>query len=190
MRYKSNKPIKLKLTYRQSINQSTERFTMKVYAWLIDLIHCQENCPTGMISGWVQKVTEHRGTIQIHGTYLFLFILIFCCLEFFFRKILAGKVPICHRAEKMSRRVNPVHQRSQTKVHDTGWNFQTSHCSRILRVVLRKRKRNWTTRWRWGGVSCWTRWAPPASLASNRPSVSANSYKPWSTVLSCGVRSL
>ena len=29
-RYKSNKPIKSKLTYRQSINQSTERFTMKV----------------------------------------------------------------------------------------------------------------------------------------------------------------
>ena len=37
---------------------------MKVYAWLIDLIHRRKNCPTGMISGWVQKVTEHRGTIQ------------------------------------------------------------------------------------------------------------------------------
>ena len=37
---------------------------MRVYAWLIDLIHRQKNCPTGMISGWVQKVTEHRGTIQ------------------------------------------------------------------------------------------------------------------------------
>ena len=37
---------------------------MKVYAWLIDLIYCRKNCPTGMISGWVQKVTEHRGTIQ------------------------------------------------------------------------------------------------------------------------------
>ena len=47
-----------------SINQSTERFTMKVHAWLIDLIHRRKNCPTGMISGWVQKVTEHRGTIQ------------------------------------------------------------------------------------------------------------------------------
>ena len=37
---------------------------MKVYAWLIDLIHCRKNCPTGMISGWIQKVTEHCGTIQ------------------------------------------------------------------------------------------------------------------------------
>ena len=33
---------------------------MKVYAWLIDLIHRRKNCPPGMISGWVQKVTEHR----------------------------------------------------------------------------------------------------------------------------------
>ena len=38
---------------------------MKVYAWLIDLIHRRKNCPTGMISGWVQKVTEHRGTIPV-----------------------------------------------------------------------------------------------------------------------------
>ena len=48
----------------RSINQSTERFAMKVYAWLIDLIHRRKNFPTGMISGWVQKVTEHQGTIQ------------------------------------------------------------------------------------------------------------------------------
>ena len=38
---------------------------MKVYAWLIDLIHRRKNCPTGMISGWVQKVTEHRRTIPV-----------------------------------------------------------------------------------------------------------------------------
>ena len=31
---------------------------MEVYAWLMDLIPRQKNCPTGMISGWVQKVTE------------------------------------------------------------------------------------------------------------------------------------
>ena len=37
---------------------------MKVYAWLIDLVQRRKNCPTGMIFGWVQKVTEHRGTIQ------------------------------------------------------------------------------------------------------------------------------
>ena len=37
---------------------------MKVYAWLIDLIHRRKNCPTGMISGWVQKVVEHHGTMQ------------------------------------------------------------------------------------------------------------------------------
>ena len=37
---------------------------MKVYAWLIDLIHGRKNCPTGMIAGWVQKVTEHRRTKQ------------------------------------------------------------------------------------------------------------------------------
>ena len=39
---------------------------MNVYAWLIDLIHCRKNCPPGMISGWVQKVTEHRGTNTVH----------------------------------------------------------------------------------------------------------------------------
>ena len=38
-RYESNKPIKSKLTDRQSINQSTERFTMEVCAWLIDFAH-------------------------------------------------------------------------------------------------------------------------------------------------------
>ena len=37
---------------------------MKVYPWLIDLIHRRKNGPTGMISEWVQKVTEHRGAIQ------------------------------------------------------------------------------------------------------------------------------
>ena len=45
---------------------------MKVYAWLIDLIHCRKNCPTGMISGWVQKVTEHRGTKQYCSSLFFL----------------------------------------------------------------------------------------------------------------------
>ena len=35
---------------------------------MIDLIHCRKNCPTGIIFGWVQKVTDHRGTIQY--TYL------------------------------------------------------------------------------------------------------------------------
>ena len=68
------------LTYRQSINQSTERTYYEVLPpslwgfivildWLIDLIHCRKNCPTGTISGWVQKVTEHRGTVQ-YGSYL------------------------------------------------------------------------------------------------------------------------
>ena len=37
---------------------------MKIYAWLIDLIHRRKNCPAGMISGWVQKVTQHNGMIQ------------------------------------------------------------------------------------------------------------------------------
>ena len=37
---------------------------MEVYAWLIDLIRRRKNCPTGMIFGWVQKVTQHHGTIQ------------------------------------------------------------------------------------------------------------------------------
>ena len=48
---------------------------MKVYAWLIDLIYRWKNCPTGMISGWVQEVTEHRGTIHysICGRLHFLF---------------------------------------------------------------------------------------------------------------------
>ena len=64
-RYESNKPVKSKLTCRQSINQSTKRFTIKVYAWLIDFAHFWENCPTGMISGWVQNVTQHNGIIQL-----------------------------------------------------------------------------------------------------------------------------
>ena len=50
---------------------------MHFYAWLIDLIHRRKNWPTGMISGWVQKVTEHRGTKQymvntLHCVFLFL----------------------------------------------------------------------------------------------------------------------
>ena len=37
--------------------------------WLIDRLidwfdSPSKNCPTGMISGWVQKMTEHHGTIQ------------------------------------------------------------------------------------------------------------------------------
>ena len=50
------------LIVNQSINQ--RKSTMEVYAWLIDLIRRRKNWPTGMISGWVQKVTEHHGTIQ------------------------------------------------------------------------------------------------------------------------------
>ena len=34
---------------------------------MIDLIHRRKNCPTGMISGWVQKVTKHYGTKQYIG---------------------------------------------------------------------------------------------------------------------------
>ena len=45
---------------------------MKVYSWLIDLIHRRKNCPTGMISGWVQKVTDHRRGDTV--------IRILCCL--------------------------------------------------------------------------------------------------------------
>ena len=61
VRIQQTNQIKVNLS---SINQSTERFTMKVCAWLINLIHRRKNCPTGMIFGWVQKGTEHRGTIQ------------------------------------------------------------------------------------------------------------------------------
>ena len=55
MRYESNKPIKSKLTFHQSINQSTERFTMKVYAWLIDSIHRRKIGPRGWFSGGSKK---------------------------------------------------------------------------------------------------------------------------------------
>ena len=37
---------------------------MKVYAWLIDFAHFRENCPTGVIPEWMQKVTRHNGIIQ------------------------------------------------------------------------------------------------------------------------------
>ena len=37
---------------------------MKVYAWLIDFAHFWENCPTGIIPEWMQKVTQHSGIIQ------------------------------------------------------------------------------------------------------------------------------
>ena len=39
---------------------------MKVYAWLIDFAHFRENCPTGIIPEWMQKVTQHNGMIQYH----------------------------------------------------------------------------------------------------------------------------
>ena len=65
VRYESNKPIKSKSTYRQSINQSSESLQRKsTLDWLIDLIHCRKNCPTGMISGWVQQGTQHDGIKQ------------------------------------------------------------------------------------------------------------------------------
>ena len=35
--------------------------TIEVYSWLIDWMQCMKNCLMGMISGWVQKLTEHRG---------------------------------------------------------------------------------------------------------------------------------
>ena len=59
VRIQSTNQVKVDLS---SINQLTERFTIKVYAWLIDLIHHRKNGPTGVISGWVQKGIEHRGT--------------------------------------------------------------------------------------------------------------------------------
>ena len=31
---------------------------MRVYAWLIDFAHFRENCPTGIITEWMQKVTQ------------------------------------------------------------------------------------------------------------------------------------
>ena len=37
---------------------------MKVYAWLIDLTRFRENCPTGIIPEWMQKVTQHNGIVQ------------------------------------------------------------------------------------------------------------------------------
>ena len=37
---------------------------MTVHAWLIDFAHFWENCPTGVIPEWMQKVTEHNGKIQ------------------------------------------------------------------------------------------------------------------------------
>ena len=63
---------------------------MEVHAWLIDLIHRRKNCPTGMISGWVQKVTEHCGTMQ----YVFL-VEIFSKHFWFYLKNL--KVKKCER---------------------------------------------------------------------------------------------
>ena len=36
---------------------------MKVYAWWIDFAHFRENCPTGVIPEWMQKVTQHNGII-------------------------------------------------------------------------------------------------------------------------------
>ena len=56
-----NQSSQNRLTVNQTINR---KVTMKVYAWLIDLIHRRRNCPMGMISGWVQKVTQHNGIIQ------------------------------------------------------------------------------------------------------------------------------
>ena len=37
---------------------------MTVYAWLIDFGHFRENSPTGIISEWTRKVTEHNEIIQ------------------------------------------------------------------------------------------------------------------------------
>ena len=63
MRYESIKPIKSKLTYRQASNQPKG---LRLNDWLIFRI-CRENCPTGIIPEWMQKVTQHNGVmIQVH----------------------------------------------------------------------------------------------------------------------------
>ena len=59
-------PVKTDRAVRICMDLWVYRFTSKVCAWLIDLIHRRKNCSTGMISGWVQKVTEHRWVIQYH----------------------------------------------------------------------------------------------------------------------------
>ena len=41
---------------------------MKVHAWLIDFAHFRENCPTGIIPKWRQKVTQHYGIIKYYWT--------------------------------------------------------------------------------------------------------------------------
>ena len=61
--HSSPAPIKTDRAVRIRTDLCTSRFTIKVYAWLTDSIHRRKNCPTGMISGWVQKVTQHRETI-------------------------------------------------------------------------------------------------------------------------------
>ena len=42
---------------------------MRVYAWLIDFAHFRENCPTGIIPEWMQKVTQQNGIIQYFSPY-------------------------------------------------------------------------------------------------------------------------
>ena len=37
---------------------------MEVHAWLIDFAQFRENCPTGIIPKWMQKVTQHNGIMQ------------------------------------------------------------------------------------------------------------------------------
>ena len=82
-RYESNKPIKSKLTYRQSINQPKDLQWKSTLDWLIDLIHGRKHCLTGMISGWVLKVTEHRGTTQYVLYYILHFLTIRLAYEVF-----------------------------------------------------------------------------------------------------------
>ena len=63
-----------------SIKQSTERTRLD---WLIDFAHFRENCPTGIIPEWMQKVTRHNGIIQ----YLkFKYCLKSKCFLFIFRR--------------------------------------------------------------------------------------------------------
>ena len=54
----------IKIESKSTIKQSTERFAVKVYDWLIDFAPLRENCPTGIIPEWMQKLTQHNGMMQ------------------------------------------------------------------------------------------------------------------------------
>ena len=116
------------LTVNQAINRED-------YAWLIDFAHFRENCPTGLIPEWMQKVTEHDGIMQYNS--IDVDILIFVSTPINPRFVVSRSYPLS---------IKNSYHRLWTRY---------SHYSNIIIVIEKKFKRLKFLLRLWLTVYCW-----------------------------------